>query len=90
MKKSNVIISSCKYCRYYESEGRRGGNCTQLGVSVNSSWKSCRLAIPSFISDWDNVKEIVDLTPNPPIYVNSSRDLDDLKKVQKPVLLSNK
>ncbi len=84
MKKSNIIISSCKFCRHYQSEGRRGGNCTQLGVAVNSSWKSCRLAIPSFVSDWDNVQEVVNLSPS--IYLDSGGNLQHSQKEANPVI----
>lgn len=84
MKKSNIIISSCKFCHHYQSEGRRGGNCTQLGVAVNSSWKSCRLAIPSFVSDWDNVQEVVNLSPS--IYLDSGGNLQHPHIEENPVM----
>lgn len=48
MKATNFFTSNCRYCRYYKPEGRRGGNCDILQVTVQSSWKACTLAIPPF------------------------------------------
>jgi len=33
---------------HYQVEGRRGGNCQQLGVPVQSQWQACPLAKPCF------------------------------------------
>lgn len=58
MKRNNCITSACRYCHSYQHQGRRGGMCEQLGVPVQSQWKSCNLATPLFNSHWDNLEEI--------------------------------
>ncbi len=61
MKTANFLTSSCRYCRYYQSEGRRGGMCQQLGVPVESQWKACVLAAHPFTSTWETLEEVVRL-----------------------------
>ncbi len=61
MKTANFLTSSCRHCRYYQSEGRRGGSCQQLGVPVESHWKACTLSVRSFDSTWEDVREVVNL-----------------------------
>lgn len=41
-------ISTCRHCKHYQIEGRRGGYCHQLSSPVQGSWNACTLAIPSF------------------------------------------
>ena len=48
MKRVNQPISACRYCRFYQIEGRRGGSCQQLGVPVQGSWQVCALAVSPF------------------------------------------
>ena len=48
MKSTQCQVSSCSRCRFYDSEGRRGGLCGQLGVPVKGSWAPCSLASPVF------------------------------------------
>lgn len=57
MKTSNCQSSSCRHCRFYTPEGRRGGNCQQLGVLVRGGWKACSLALPPFAPSWEGIKE---------------------------------
>lgn len=75
MKTANFLASSCRYCRYYQSEGRRGGMCQQLGVPVQGQWKACSLATHPFSTTWENIEDVVRLenslnlncpTPNNP------------------------
>jgi hypothetical protein len=61
MKKANFVTSSCRHCRYYQSEGRRGGMCQQLGVPVQSHWKACSLAARPFSPTWEHLEEVVRL-----------------------------
>lgn len=61
MKTANFLTSSCRYCRYYQTEGRRGGVCQQLGVPVQSHWKACSLACHPFTTPWENLQEVVRL-----------------------------
>jgi hypothetical protein len=58
MKTVNMLTSACRYCRYYRPEGRRGGDCQQLGVPVEANWKACVLAEPPFSSAWESLEEI--------------------------------
>lgn len=41
-------IVRCGACRFYTPTGRRGGECSQFGVPVQSVWKSCSLAESPF------------------------------------------
>ncbi|AFZ37720.1 hypothetical protein Sta7437_4247 [Stanieria cyanosphaera PCC 7437] len=59
MKKASFNTPACRYCRYYNSEGRRGGSCQRLGVPVESNWIACSLASSPFDSPWDNLEEIL-------------------------------
>ncbi len=61
MKTANFATSSCRYCRYFQTEGRRGGVCQQLGVSVRAGWKACSLAAPPFTNAWENLEKVVRL-----------------------------
>jgi len=58
MKPINSCTSACRCCRFYQPEGRRGGMCQQLGVTVQASWTSCNFASPVFASDWQPMTEI--------------------------------
>jgi hypothetical protein len=58
MKSVKEPISACRHCHFYESEGRRGGYCQQLGVPVQGSWKACTLAVSPF-AKWEHLAEIV-------------------------------
>lgn len=51
MKSSRCQVSSCSRCRFYGPQGRRGGQCSQLGVPVESRWQPCPLAVPVFDTD---------------------------------------
>ncbi|MFB2835521.1 hypothetical protein [Floridanema evergladense] len=57
----NPGTSACKSCRFYTPEGRRGGNCQQLGVPVRGGWKACSLALPPFAPSWESLEEIFHL-----------------------------
>ncbi len=61
MKTVNFLVSACRYCRYYKSEGRRGGTCQLLDVSVHGGWKACHLAIPAFAPSWENLEDMMNL-----------------------------
>ena len=57
--KVNSVTSACRSCRYYTPEGRRGGNCQQLGVPVRGAWKACSLALPPFAPSWEGIEEVL-------------------------------
>ena len=53
MDTTQGLTSYCRHCRFYTPEGRRGGNCGQLGVTVSGSWQSCSLAMSPFTPPWE-------------------------------------
>jgi len=55
MKETNFLDFNCRHCRFYQPEGRRGGSCSKLGVSVLSNWKACFLACSPFKSALKNL-----------------------------------
>lgn len=59
MKRANFLASSCRFCRFYNPEGRRGGFCQKLNVPVESNWEACTLSSLPFNTAWDNLEEIM-------------------------------
>jgi hypothetical protein len=41
MKKIDYLTGSCRYCRFYDTEGHRGGNCELFNVLVQANWQAC-------------------------------------------------
>jgi hypothetical protein len=80
-----IMTSACRYCRFYQSEGRRGGMCNQLGVMVQSSWKSCSLATSPFESPWEKVSDIALLESS--LALNSSESIPTQKETLVPIEL---
>lgn len=75
MKSLNLPASACRYCRYYQPEGRRGGCCQTLGAPVQGNWKACGLALPAFGSDWEGIEGLEDmvfLSGSPTVLASSS------------------
>lgn len=58
MKSIKYLTSACRYCRYYNPQGRRGGVCQQLGAPVQGSWKACSLAVPPFAPSWESLEDV--------------------------------
>ncbi len=48
MDANRLSISCCQRCRHFTLEGRRGGHCGQLNVTVQGGWSACSLAAPVF------------------------------------------
>jgi hypothetical protein len=71
MKMPNVLTSACRYCRYFQPEGRRGGLCHQLGAPVRGDWKACALALPPFAPSWETLEEMVILSEGEQRLLNS-------------------
>lgn len=46
-------IDACRFCLHYAPEGRRGGHCHKLQVSVSANWDACPFADHPFSSEWD-------------------------------------
>jgi hypothetical protein len=79
MKPSHPLTSACRYCRYYQPQGRRGGMCHQLSAPVQSGWKACALAIPAFAPSWESLEDAWTLPVAQPIVpvtanLNSERE----------------
>jgi hypothetical protein len=82
MENTHFLTSACRYCRYYQPEGRRGGMCQQLGVQVQSEWKACVLASPPFTTTWENLEEIVLLEHSLTLDCSSDRStIENLNEV---------
>ncbi|NMF82680.1 hypothetical protein E1H13_04845 [Nodosilinea sp. P-1105] len=50
MNSMGCQITCCSRCRHYTPEGRRGGQCGQLGVPVQGRWQACSLGVPVFLT----------------------------------------
>jgi hypothetical protein len=57
MKSNKYMTSACRYCRYFNPQGRRGGVCSTLNAPVRGSWKACSLAIPAFVPSWESLED---------------------------------
>ena len=64
MKTQLFLTSTCRCCRYYQPEGRRGGTCQQLCVPVQGDWKACSLAAPPFATTWEHLGKNVAILEN--------------------------
>jgi hypothetical protein len=82
MKNANFLTSACRYCRFYQPEGRRGGFCKQLSVPVQSGWKSCALASHPFSNNWEDVENVVRLGQT----TNSNYSSVPVKSLEEPVI----
>ncbi|ACB50532.1 hypothetical protein cce_1182 [Crocosphaera subtropica ATCC 51142] len=79
MKTSNFLTSSCRFCRYYQTEGRRGGMCQQLGVPVRAEWKACSLAAAPFTHTWESLEKVVKLENS--LVLEYPNDAEEPKKI---------
>ncbi|MBP0003591.1 MAG: hypothetical protein J7642_07695 [Cyanobacteria bacterium SBC] len=61
MKPQSCPISTCRSCRYYAPEGRRGGYCQQLGAPVCGGWKACALGFPPFAPSWEHLERLMEI-----------------------------
>ncbi|WP_354634625.1 hypothetical protein [Planktothricoides raciborskii] len=67
MNYNNYSTLSCRFCQHYEVEGRRGGICHLLNVSVQGNWQACPLAIRSFVTELiaiETISQASDLSVN--------------------------
>ncbi len=71
MKEINFATSACRYCRFYEPEGRRGGCCQMLDVPVQGSWKACSFASPPFKTTLRKLEDIYQLKTSIPLNAGS-------------------
>ncbi|MDJ0579780.1 hypothetical protein [Crocosphaera sp.] len=84
MKTSNCLTSSCRFCRYYQTEGRRGGMCQQLGVPVRAEWKACSLAVAPFTQTWESLENVVKLESS--LVLECSVEVESTKKVNEQIV----
>ena len=58
------VASCCSRCSHYTPEGRRGGQCGQLGVPVKGQWKACSLSVPVFLTSLSDLQPL-EILPKP-------------------------
>ncbi len=61
MKQKNLSNAKCRHCRFYEPEGRRGGCCQKLGVTVDATWSVCSLASFPFENNFTQFENSLDI-----------------------------
>lgn len=59
MNKNNSSISTCKNCRCFQAEGRRGGTCSRFETFADSDWTACPLVVPIFDEIQEEKQELV-------------------------------
>lgn len=79
MRPAQQIVSSCRHCQFYVTEGRRGGHCRQLGVPVQGTWKACSLACAPFLAAWQPASQLRGWQVDPA--ATSALDLADLAEL---------
>jgi hypothetical protein len=75
------LTSTCRYCRYYQPQGRRGGMCEKLTAPVQGVWKACPLALPAFAPSWETLEDAWSLPVPRPVFSTSqtlAAELDHL------------
>ena len=84
MNKANFLASTCRFCRFYQPEGRRGGSCQKLSVPVESHWSACALSSLPFTERWENLEDIIYLEHSLLLdcpQENSPLEVKEVKKV---------
>jgi hypothetical protein len=54
-------VETCRLCKHYNPEGRRGGVCEKLDVHVKSAWNACTLASHPFDVSSETIDELSSL-----------------------------
>jgi hypothetical protein len=73
---------TCRFCRYYDPVGRRGGTCQKLQASVEATWSACTLAIPAFNRDWESPTEIANSLP---AQINAAAQVEQYEELYEQV-----
>lgn len=78
MSSADPRISNCRHCHHYQVEGRRGGLCQKLNVSVQGNWSACPLAIAAFAQPVDPIaRELANIvSPLNPAFQNDIVPID--------------
>ncbi|NWF60539.1 MAG: hypothetical protein HXY43_15075 [Fischerella sp.] len=84
MKSIKDLTSACRYCRYYQPEGRRGGMCQQLGAPVQAAWKACSLALPPFAPSWERLEDAWSL-PDATLVITSDMNITVISPIEETV-----
>ncbi|MEB3175153.1 MAG: hypothetical protein VKN60_08225 [Cyanobacteriota bacterium] len=84
MKTANFLTSSCRHCRYYQAEGRRGGMCHQLNVPVQGEWSACTLAARPFANAWESLEDVVRLEQTLNLNYDGERTSEAAPTVEHP------
>jgi hypothetical protein len=79
MKSIKSLTSTCRYCRHYQPEGRRGGMCQQLGALVQANWKACSLVLPPFAPSWETLEDAWSLPDATPVLIPAQSLVSDLE-----------
>ncbi|BAW96136.1 hypothetical protein NIES970_10590 [[Synechococcus] sp. NIES-970] len=61
MKPPSCSTSTCKHCRYFQAEGRRGGICKRFETFAAGDWTSCDFALPIFGEEWEAATDLIHL-----------------------------
>lgn len=84
MASSPETVSTCRFCAFYDIEGRRGGQCQKLSVPVRGFWRACPLARSPFTTPLplpqDQVIKLAESSQTLPIKTSllfSDRDLEE-------------
>ncbi|MBM0743466.1 hypothetical protein JOY44_17925 [Phormidium sp. CLA17] len=90
MNSPESSISLCRNCRYYLPEGRRGGQCQKLNVSVKSQWNACSLSDSPFLLPWNGLGDIIiwqqkALEVQGSVEANAFRKVSPSQEVSQPV-----
>lgn len=84
MNETNISASTCRFCRFYQPEGRRGGACQMLGVPVESSWKACALAASPFKTTLKKLEDIFQLETSPKNRANAEASKMQVRELTSP------
>ncbi|MFM7408803.1 MAG: hypothetical protein ACKO3K_19645 [Cuspidothrix sp.] len=79
MKTIKGLTSTCRYCRHYQPEGRRGGMCEKLSAPVQGVWKACPLAIAAFAPSWETLEDAWSLPVARPVFSDAQSLPTDLE-----------
>lgn len=77
MELTGYLTASCRHCRFYDLEGRRGGHCHLLGAPVRGGWKACSMGASPFAQNWTDLEKMMVLdvivpdAHNTPLEVNA-------------------
>jgi hypothetical protein len=63
MKLIKSLTSTCRCCRYYQPQGRRGGMCEKLSAPVQGVWKACPFALAAFVTSWETLEGSYNASP---------------------------